>query len=223
MHLDRGRETIPLPGTLPGDWTCELLVEPPAELPGELPIELPCGLQLWRRHSRQQRWRSDHQGQHGRGHQCADHADGDLADHGQHRPHGHAGQFQRLQAADALSLTLGEVSHDQPDGGRGECAVRQAGADATGDEPADRIAEGIDQRGQRHRDDRAVDDQSFATTIGVRGDGDLGHQGSHEARSSDPAQLGGGDVGAVLQGREQGEHHHERTRNGESASVECLC
>ena len=97
------------------------------------------------------------------------------------------------------------------------------GADAAGDEPADRIAERVHQGGQRHHDDRAVDHQPLAAAVGVRGDGDLGDQRGDEAGGGDPAELCGRDVGALLQGREQREHHHERTRDGECAGVERPC
>jgi hypothetical protein len=128
-----------------------------------------------------------------------------------------------MESADALAVAVGAVTHDQPDGGGDEGAVRQTGADAAGDEPADRVAERVHERRQCHRDDRAADDQPFATPVGVGDDHQLGYERGNEACCSDPAELCCGDASALLQGRQQGEHHHERTRECERAGVECLC
>jgi hypothetical protein len=87
----------------------------------------------------------------------------------------------------------------------------------------DRVAERVHQGGQRHHHDRAVDDQSLTAAIGVRGDHDLGDQGGDEARRGDETQLCSRDVGALLQRGQQGEHHHERARDGECAGVERPC
>ena len=173
-----------------------------------------------RRRLREQGGEPDHEREHAGDDERGDHADGDLAGDGEHRADGHATELDRLEPTDLAAGSVGEAAHDQADGRRGERAVGEAGTDAAGDEPLDRIAHGVHHRRHGHHHDRAVDHQALTAAVGVRGDEGLGDERGDEAGRRDPSELRRADVGTLLQRREQGEHHHERGRDGERARFE---